>query len=185
MGRTQKYNIHCNNSGSVCKLRTHHICFLKETRFLKSGRGWFPNNRHNHNRGLPLSFFFFSLFHRDIFGGALCTIHKVLLLLILLPLQCCDSWWVGVFVRHERPELSGSQAPLSIKGRASHPDYWASNDGTPFLGFPLVIFGTLQVCSEFRARPQYSLLSSVHVMGRCLLGRRARLTTRLRHLQIK
>lgn len=74
VGRTQKYNLHCNNSSITCQLCTHPICFLKETMFLKSaGSGWFPNNHHNHNCGLPLSFCFkFFLSFMGIFLEGLC-----------------------------------------------------------------------------------------------------------------
>lgn len=58
----------------------------------------------------------------------------------------------------QKARVSGKQAPGSIKGGASHPGYWAMSDGGMSRGFPLgAILGQLQVCFEFREKPQYPI----------------------------
>lgn len=153
VGRTQKYNIHCNNSSIICKACTHPICFLKDTMFLKSaGSGWFPNNTHNHNRGLPLSFLFFLIFFFLSWGFFWKVfVHNPQVFVIVDPFTTSVLWLVvsWCLLRHGRPEGVGGRLRSLLRGEPVTRIIGHPMMGTPFHGFPLVISGSLQVCSEF------------------------------------
>lgn len=62
-----------------------------------------------------------SVFLGDIFRQALSTILKwkareLFLLMIVLPLQCDDSWWAGASIRHKRPEWVGVGLWIPLSG---------------------------------------------------------------------
>lgn len=87
-----------------------------------------------------------SVFLGDIFRWAQSTILKwkgeeLFLLILALPLQRGDS----CLHTSREARVSGSQAPGSIKGGASHPGYWATSDGDCPVDFHSLLF---QACSR-------------------------------------
>lgn len=62
-----------------------------------------------------------SLFLWDIFRRVWSTIRKwkgkeLFLLMLVLPLQCGDSWWAGASIRHERPKWVGVRLRALLRG---------------------------------------------------------------------
>lgn len=126
--------------------------------------------------------FFFFFFFLEIYLEGFCPQST----------SFCYCWSFYHFSAVTRGELvsptsretrgSGRQAPLSIKGRASHQDYWASNDEN---AIPRIPAGFFWVAAGLFWVYNILLLSIVHVIGRCLLGRRALSTAKSWHLQDK
>lgn len=93
--------------------------------------------------------------------------EELFLSMLVLPLQCGDSWWAVPPSQEAR--VSGSQAPGSIKGGATHPGYWAASDGGPSVDFHSLLFRGYSGSVFGLVRSHNILLRIVKVIEQCLL----------------
>lgn len=121
---------------------SHLFSTLKKTLFLQhAGSGWFLNKCHNHNPWPPPHFFLVIFLEGLVHNPQVkswgivfcwCTPHH-------FSVVTRDEWCLHTSLG---ARVSGSQAPGSIKGGASHSGYWATGDEGPSHGSPLAaIFG--------------------------------------------